>query len=33
MGENRDDDSGKRKVKGVVCPETEEIKKADGSLI
>jgi hypothetical protein len=29
MGENRDEYSGKRKDKGVVCPETEEITKTD----
>jgi len=33
MGENRDKYSGKRKDKGVVYPETEEITKTDGSLI
>jgi hypothetical protein len=30
MGENRDKYSGKRKVKGLVCPETEEITKLVG---
>jgi hypothetical protein len=33
MGENRDEYRGRRRDKGVVCPENEEIIKTDGSLI
>jgi hypothetical protein len=33
MGENRDEYSGKRKGKGEVCPDAEEITRTGGSLI
>jgi hypothetical protein len=32
MVENRDNYSGQRKDKGVVCSEAKEITKTDGSL-
>jgi len=33
MGENREEHTGKRKDKEVVCPKTQGITKTDGSLI